>query len=700
MSKRRAAKAPDHQGPQAPSAIGAGGMWLLSRGATLFTMAAVVLGVILLYTGARTLGVISVAVSDGFVVGAWVASAWALGRAMWRERWLGPRAGGALGFATEAGIGLGVMSLITLGLGLAGWLNRGTVLLELSAGPVALVALNWAWLRERREVDVGGWLRKPAGWHWLLVVGAPMVGMMLVGGSITPGLLWKPEDPHPYDALEYHLQVPREWYEGGRIVGLRHNVFSYFPYGVEMHYLMAMHARGGPWAAMYQCQLLGAAWALLAATAVYGAVRGAAKEGGAALASAAAVAAVSTPWVVMLGSVAYTETALAFYAALAVAWAVRAVEREPSPLPSPAVPGAGDDVRGRVHAMAVAGLAAGFACGVKYTAVPMVLGAVGVAVTAVALATRDVRRWWRAVLVYGVVGAAVASPWLVRNAVWTGNPVFPLALRQFGRGHFDEVQVKRFEVAHAPTEAFKPMGARVKRLGTEVLGNWQYGAIMREAGEPRAPRQSLVFPPVLWLLCAASLTLAWRRRAAWAVAAFLLTGLVVWVGFTHLLGRFFVLAIPVAALAVGLVRWRAWPAVAAAGAVVGIAVCWSMMHPRMERFAAIAANGLYGLDDLSDFNPPELKELRPGTRVSLIGDAQGFLYRFPTRDFHYRTVFDLPGGAGDMYHAWLGTSEAEARGVLVVNPMEVERLSRTYHGVPGLPAELPGPRDQTFILTR
>src|SRR5947208_2860319 len=80
------------------------------------------------------------------------------------------------------------------------------------------------------------WLAAPLGGEWLLVLAAPLLGMMIVGASVVPGLLWKPEDPHPYDVLEYHLQIPREWYEAGRIVPLHHNVFCYFPNGVELHY--------------------------------------------------------------------------------------------------------------------------------------------------------------------------------------------------------------------------------------------------------------------------------------------------------------------------------------------------------------------------------------------------------------------------------------------------------------------------------
>jgi len=90
----------------------------------------------------------------------------------------------------------------------------------------------------------------------------------------------------------------------GRIVPLEHNVFSYFPCNVEMHYLLAMHLRGGPWAGMYLAQLMHAAMVGVTLIAIYGAAR---MTGGRLVACIATLAAATMPWTIMLGSVAYNE---------------------------------------------------------------------------------------------------------------------------------------------------------------------------------------------------------------------------------------------------------------------------------------------------------------------------------------------------------------------------------------------------------
>ena len=150
-------------------------------------------------------------------------------------------------------------------------------------------------------------LKRPAQFHWLWIALAPIIAIATLCALLPSGLLWG-DEPNGYDVTEYHLQVPREWFESGRIAPLQHNVFSYFPFNVEMHDLLAMHLCGGPWNGMYSRHMNGYArstaltvlrdsGALLAETHPRGAI-------------GASLFAGATPWMALLAPVAWNEGGL------------------------------------------------------------------------------------------------------------------------------------------------------------------------------------------------------------------------------------------------------------------------------------------------------------------------------------------------------------------------------------------------------
>ena len=682
-----------------------------ARGATLFdtraaavaAFAVVFVGVLTYFARERLLAIVTLLLTDGLILAAYVAGAAACGHELLRLARV--RAGGMFGFVTAAALGLGLFALLTLGLGLAGLLNQATAV----AFPVA-AALPWIARHARRgKIDLGQtvrpWLAAPAGWGWLWVLAAPSLALALAGGSIIPGILWKPDDPHPYDVTTYHLLVPREWWELGRIVPTPHNPYGYFPFNAEMGYLWAMHVRGGPWAGMYLAQFTSLAYAVLAVLAVYAACR--ARGGTVAAATAAGVVVATMPWVVMSACVAYVEPMLLMFGAVCLGWVVAvlpprvAFERdeehshgaaqpplEPGPSgpgwsaphdPGPDGPGSrgGEEAREVVKALTLAGAFAGFAIGTKLTAGPMLLAAVPVALLVVAAVVRRLtRRLVVGCVAFGVVGLLVASPWLVRNAVWTGNPFFPNAMPVLGRGHLTAAQVERYEVAHAAPAAKRSPGARLAAAGDELALGWQFGY-------------------VLWPLTVAALLVNPRRPAAWALAGVVLVQLAFWVGFTHLIGRFFVLAVPAAAIVVGTTRWRRGGEVAIGIAVaLAVVVAWAGapggaggLMGRFERFAAMGRFGLFGIDDLGFLVPQAVERIeRRGETVHLVGDAQAFLHPGPIAHVKYRTIFAVAGGEADVVKAWTGRrlDELGPDEWVLIDPPEIDRLARTYRHIPPL----------------
>jgi hypothetical protein len=496
-------------------------------------------------------------------------------------------------------------------------------------------------------------------------------------------MLWHPDEPHGYDVVEYHFQIPREWYEAGRIEPLRHNVFSYFPFNVEMHYLLAMHLRGGPWKGMYLAQLMHVGYVALSVLAVYGVARASAPDPTAnhagslprsrwtegpsapdpraphAARAPIAVLAASVPWLALLAPVGYNEGGLLLYGALAVGWVLRALDTTP---------------REALARFALAGVMAGFACGVKLTAVPLLLLGLPVATIIVA------PKLWRAALVFLVVATAAFAPWAARNLAWTGNPVFPEAASLLGRGHFIEVQVERWDRAHSPRPDQQSIGARLAAGGKEIVGNWRFG---------------FVALPLTLLALAAAATGRWHRATV-LLAAMLLLLLAFWLALTHLQGRFFVLAIPIAALLIGTVSW--WPPAVAAVLVVLALASWGMVHAEFtSRLHGAGWIGVVGVEDLSELNPPGVADVPPDATLVLVGEARAFWYQRPMRTLRYRTVFDVDAtGKQSVVEAWRGDSHIAGEWLLI-DTEELRRFHRTYHGIPALPSELEGHKQQVLI---
>ena len=269
------------------------------------------------YSGSRWVVVVYQLATDGALLAAWLLASLGLGAFLLRVFRLAEqdRSRVLLPVVTSIALGLGVLSLAALGLGLCGLLNRITALGLIGLGILLAViaALSYRSRHRPGEVDaaVRAWLAAPAGWAWLWLAVMPLLAIAIVGAMVPPGALWTPDEPHGYDVVEYHLQVPREWYEAGRILPLRHNVFSYFPFGVEMHYLLAMHLSGGPWHGMYLAQMMHGAHVVLAVLAVYAFARTPSRSRASAV--FAGVMAASVPWLTLLAPIAYNEGSLLLY---------------------------------------------------------------------------------------------------------------------------------------------------------------------------------------------------------------------------------------------------------------------------------------------------------------------------------------------------------------------------------------------------
>jgi hypothetical protein len=325
-------------------------------------------------------------------------AAYALGRTV--HRWLRPAPPSISGLVPLERMALGLLVLANLALALAAMhqVGRGLIL-----GLVLCLAIGGAILAAR---DLRGATR-PSRATVLLAAGA---GVLLLSPFVGA---WLPD--YGWDGFAYHLSVPERYLYRGRIVVTPLFPHSAFPHTVEMLYLLALSLDGGALAKLLHLQ-----FGVLTAAAV-GVMAGTAGRRAAVLAVAILAADPLFNW--ELG-VAYNDLGAAFFAALAAAaLAEWQLQRTPASL-------------------RLAAIFAGACLAVRYPA-----GAVLLAVVAFVWLFAFGRPWReraRLSLEVAAIAGLVFLPWLVRNAVFTGNPVAPAAQFLFyprGQEYFNPVAV-------------------------------------------------------------------------------------------------------------------------------------------------------------------------------------------------------------------------------------------------------------------
>jgi len=558
----------------------------------------------------------------------WLAAAFGFG---WPLRaWLVPHADG--GPALQAALGVAALLFLDSTLGRLGLLqyggSAGAWILPMG-GLLLLLAQLW---RAGRTTGKTSWTAP----HWLLWTASPAIAVLLLASCSAPGWLWSSEFGG-YDALSYHLQLPREWLDLGRIQGLEHNVYSFLPGYMEAAYYHLAVLVGDGVEAAYACQLLHALLTLLTAMIV---ARLAHRLGGPPAAALAAVAVLGTPWVIVAGSLAYNEMAVALL--LAGGLFLAADET------------AGDSAMRRGVAI---GLLAGAACGAKLTAIGFAALPLGVLLL---LRLRPARRVIPAALAASAAAFIMLLPYLISNWIETGNPVFPFATAIFGTGHWTAEQASTFTAAH-----MADLGP-----GRRLVEGWHQ--LMHNGigpnpypGEPWQPQWSIL----PWLALAGFIigcTSAGRQRVATRPAIIIVIQVVFWLAFTHIKSRFMLPAIVPAALLVSIAaaqvagripsgaRRRVAAVIVAA---LSIAYCCLPIAVFLREEAAAAAVGAVDLltgDAQAGLLPPDALRhaeseetspalwinhlLGPDVKVLCVGEATPFYYR--GERIIYQTTWD------------------------------------------------------------
>ena len=515
------------------------------------------------------------------------------------------------------GFGLGTTSLgvATLIVGRMGLLHSWGIRLALAA---PIVAELIARVREPGIVEVADSKTKPiprSPWPaigFVLVTGPFLLIMML--GAMLPAI--------DFDAIEYHLQGPKEYFQAGRIAFLPHNVYTSMPFSVEMLHLLGMEVVNDWWLGALVGQLLVAAFAPATAVMIGLTAR---RIGSSRAAWVAAVVYLTTPWVYRLAVLPYVEGPLCYFHA-ALLWAfTRGLRTQDSGLRTQEIRPGDDGLDSQSPVLSpqssvLVGLLAGGAMATKY---PGLISAV-VPFSAWAVWASWRSRNWRIALGYAAGVALVMAPWLIKNVVDTGNPVYPLGYRVFGSRHWDPARDAQWSAAHGP----KPIeaGALVRSV-IEIAGRSDWQSPLYLALAPLA------------FLC------RYSRRQTTLIGVYSVYLFLTWWTLTHRLDRFWLPILPPLAILAGLgsdwARSRTWTVfltlILGAGIAMNAVFCSTALAALTDWMGDLATLRTSVPGQLNPALSRLEAELPTGSKTLLVGQAAVFHL---DRPIVYNTVFN------------------------------------------------------------
>lgn len=373
---------------------------------------------------------------------------------------------------------------------------------------------------------------------WMAWTMTPALATLLLAAVTTPGWLWSTEFGG-YDALSYHLQLPREWLALGRVQTLSHNIYSAFPSFVECAYLHVMAMRGSAFAGALDAQILHGLFTLVTAAMIADLAMACHDRCGdtshdLALARrirtivgwCAAALFLGLPWIIVTGSLAYDEMPMVLMLTAAL-WLIVSRTSDASK-------------RGIITALAIL---CATAMGAKLTAALFVTAPVALlAIVWLACLIREgratVQYAIRVIMIALIAGIVVLSPWWMRGAITSGSPFFPIV----GSGGLSAIQAEIFHRAHGSIPASEWWNALHDQLFFAGL------TATAPSAEPWRPFWSIL--PWMGVIC--GIVLIVRRKSRSIALQLLLVAcvqVILWLLLTHAKGRFLIpTAIPLVVL--------------------------------------------------------------------------------------------------------------------------------------------------------
>lgn len=337
--------------------------------------------------------------------------------------------------------------------------------------------------------------------------------------------------PVEFDVLEYHLQAPKEFWQQGGITFMPHNIYANMPLGIEMHALAWMSLIGGEdgwwWGALIGKVIIGwmsllTAWLLAASLFEFSQrdqAAGVPRDHSLLLALGGAVLYLTLPGIAEVSQFGQIDAAFGLYVLATIVVAFHYAF------------GIGDGNRGT--SVLLLGLFAGLAFAAKY---PGLMFAIVPAAVVILLqqyrSTSDTRAVGKYLALFSLGVMVTAGPWLAKNMVLCGNPIYPLAGGVLGGRTLDAEKVEQWQLAHA-------IPALKDSNGTEVRYSWRQAITSLQQLAYKSPIPSPIFVPMFVLGI-----LGYPRRETWWWLSWLVAGLGVWWFMSHRLDRFWLPLLP------------------------------------------------------------------------------------------------------------------------------------------------------------
>lgn len=358
-----------------------------------------------------------------------------------------------------AGAGWALLSRFTKGLdpaerlgfsGLIGLAGTGLLTLFIGVSPLGLqngvyvvilpilAGLFFAWKGGILE-DLK--FKRPDGLSLALLAGFVLFLLIALIAVLSPSTSMD------WDSLAYHLAVPKLWLQRnqiGYVEGIHH---SNFPFSIDNLYIWGLMWGGEAGAKAFSWMIF-----LFGGIAIFGLVR---RLGGTTPAWWTLLGFASIPVVAWESGTAYIDVAHGLFAAFAFLYSAAALTHE----------------EGRKNFIVLAGLAAGFALGTKLTGLQTIL-AIGAVLTIGGFVIKQGMTGLRTAAAVCAIGVAVASPWLIKTTIYTGNPTYPFLYSIFKGKSWDDWRAsiytreqQSFGVGRAEGKSLDPL-----QIGYGVMG--------------------------------------------------------------------------------------------------------------------------------------------------------------------------------------------------------------------------------------